>query len=53
MKTYTNYIEINGEVFTHTVKAIDYKEALEINAARKIKAARRGRRIFGHLTRII
>ena len=31
MKTYTNCIEINGDVFTHTINAINYQEALQIN----------------------
>jgi hypothetical protein len=51
MKTYTNNIEINGQVFTHTVEATDYSEALRINRKRKEDAAMRGRRIFGRLVR--
>ena len=35
MKTYTNYIIINGESFTNTVKGYDYKEALQIQRKRK------------------
>ena len=49
MKKYINKIEINGQVFTHTIEAFDYKEALEINKKRKADAALRGRRIFGRL----
>jgi hypothetical protein len=51
MKTYTNYIEINGQVFTNTVEATDYKEAQQINKKRKADAAMKGRRIFGRLLR--
>ena len=51
MKTYTNNIEINGQVFTHTVEATDYTEALRINNRRKEDAAMKGRRIFGRLLR--
>jgi len=49
MGTYANNVEINGETFTHTVKAANYEEALQINAKRKIEADRRGRKIYGHL----
>lgn len=49
MKKYCNKIEINGEVFTHTVEAVSYKEALAINKKRKEDAARKGRKIFGRL----
>jgi hypothetical protein len=51
MKTYTNNIEINGQVFTNTVEATDYAEALRINKRRKEDAAMKGRRIFGRLLR--
>ena len=50
MKTYINSIEINGQILTNIVKADNIKEAHEINKVRKEKAARIGRRIFGHLT---
>ena len=51
MKKYINSIDINGQLFTHTVEAFDYKEALEINKKRKQEAAMRGRRIFGRLVK--
>ena len=51
MKKYINSIEINGQVFTHTVEAFDYKEALAINRKRKVDAAMRGRKIFGRLVK--
>jgi len=51
MKTYTNKVEINGEVFTHTIHALDYKDALQINKERKQSALLRGRRVFGRLTK--
>ena len=51
MKTYTNNIEINGQVFTHTVEANSYKDAVRINRKRKEDAAMKGRRIFGRLVR--
>jgi len=51
MRTYTNKVEINGQVFTHTVEANSYKEAVEINNKRKEDAVRKGRRIFGKLER--
>jgi hypothetical protein len=49
MRKYTNNIKINGEVFTHTVEAESYMEAVKINRCRKENAARRGRKIFGRL----
>ena len=51
MRKYTNKIEINGQVFTHTVEADSYKDAVEINRQRKYEAKRKGRRIFGRLER--
>ena len=51
MRKYINNIEINGQVFTHTVEATSYTEALAINKRRKEDAAMRGRRIFGRLQR--
>lgn len=51
MKTYINKVEINGQVFTHTVEASSYKEAVKINKQRKEDAERKGRRIFGRLER--
>jgi len=38
MKTYTNTVIINGEKFTNTVEANDYKEALKIQKERKAKS---------------
>ena len=52
MKTYTNYVEINGQVFTHSIDACTYKEAVEINKKRKQSANLRGRKIFGRLTKL-
>lgn len=49
MKTYSNYIKINGQQFTHTIEAFSYKEALEINKQRKVTVLRNGRKIYGHL----
>lgn len=49
MKKYTNYIRINGQVFTHTIIADSYKEALQISFGRKIRAKMIGREIFGRL----
>lgn len=46
---YTNKVRINGEVFTHTIEAVNYKEALEINKKRKVAAKSTGREIFGKL----
>lgn len=40
---------INGQSFTNTIEAFSYKEALELNRARKVIASRKGRRIYGHL----
>lgn len=51
MRKYTNKIEISGQVFTHTVEADSYTEAVEINNKRKEDARRKGRRIFGRLER--
>ena len=51
MRKYINKIEINGVIYTHTVEANSYKDAVEINNAHKISAARKGRRIFGRLQR--
>lgn len=49
MKKYSNSIKINRERFTHTIEAYSYKEALEINKRRKVKAVRIGRKIYGRL----
>lgn len=49
MKTYSNYIKINGQQFTHTIEAYSYREALEINKRRKVTSVRKGRKIYGHL----
>ena len=38
MKTYTNTVIINGEKFTNKVEAENYKEAMEIQKARKAKS---------------
>ena len=38
MKTYTNTVIINGEKFTNSVKANNYKEALKIQKERKAKS---------------
>ena len=38
MKTYTNTVIINGEKYTNTVKAENYKEALKIQKDRKAKS---------------
>lgn len=47
MKTYSNTVIINGEKFTNTVEAENYKEALKIQKERKAKS----RYTFkGHLT---
>jgi hypothetical protein len=51
MKKYINNIEINGQRFTHTVEAFDYKEALVINKKRNTVASLRGRRIYGRLVK--
>ena len=51
MKTYTNNIEINGQIFTNTIEAFDYKEALAINRKRKADAALKGRVIYGRLVK--
>lgn len=50
MKTYYNYIIINGQTFTHSIKANNIKEAYQINKERKLKAKQRGRTIKGRLT---
>ena len=52
-KKYTNKIIINGETFSNFIEAKSYKEALAINAKRKIDAAKRGKRIFGRLEKVI
>jgi hypothetical protein len=51
MRKYVNKIEINGSVYTHTVEANSYRDAVEINDAHKVLAARKGRKIFGRLYR--
>jgi len=51
MKSYFNTVVINGENFTHEIKADSYSEALKINKNRKKSAALRGRKIVGHLTK--
>jgi hypothetical protein len=38
MKTYTNTVVINGNQFTNTVEADNYKEALYIQKERKAKS---------------
>ena len=38
MKTYTNTVIINGQKFTNTVEASNYKEALKIQKERKAKS---------------
>lgn len=38
MKTYTNTVIINGEKFTNTVEASNYKEALKIQKERKVRS---------------
>jgi hypothetical protein len=38
MKKYTNTVVINGNQFTNTVEADDYKEALKIQKERKAKS---------------
>lgn len=38
MKTYTNTVIINGEKFTNTVEASNYKEALKIQKERKARS---------------
>ena len=38
MKAYTNTVIINGEKYTNTVKAENYKEALKIQKDRKAKS---------------
>lgn len=38
MKTYTNTIIINGERYTNTVDAENYKEALKLQKDRKEKS---------------
>lgn len=38
MKTYTNTVVINGEKFTNTVEAENYKEALKIQKERRAKS---------------
>lgn len=49
-KNYINYIQCaDGETHINTIKAIDYKTALEINEASKAGHAKKGRRIFGEL----
>jgi len=52
MKTYQNKVIINGESFTHEVKAASYKEALQINKQRKIDAAKKSRKIIGRLEKV-
>lgn len=38
MKTYINTVIINGQKFTNTVEAENYKEALKIQKERKAKS---------------
>lgn len=38
MKTYINTVIINGQKFTNTVDASNYKEALKIQKERKAKS---------------